>query len=166
MKEYEGMKLWILVPLRSMKLIRSLIRILPAEVKIQLLLWTSLRHEGEGGIAPSILNLSTRRRWVVVFTPRHFISTPRKAVARTQRKGGWVDPGAYWATVETKDLVTTLGINPHFLGRPVSNMSLPITESLLPVLIHMLFKISAWAGQGMWHVWARTRRRCQKNVKL
>jgi len=141
-----------LMPPMSVKLIRSLIRILPAEVKIQLPLWTSSRHEGERGIAPSILNLSTRRRWVVVFTPRYFIPSPRKAVARTQRKGGWVDSRAYRVSVETKDLVTTLGINPHFLGRAACYMSLPITERLLPVLPHMLLKISAWAGQGMLHV--------------
>jgi len=58
---------------------------------------------------------------MVVFTPRQFIPTPRKAVARTQRKEGWVDLRAYWVAVETKDLVTTLGINPHFVGRPTCN---------------------------------------------
>jgi len=80
---------------------------------------------------------------MVVFTRRHFIPSSRKAVARTQRKGGWLDPRAYWVAAETKDLVTTLGINPHFLGRTACNMPLPITESILPVLLHTLFKISA-----------------------
>jgi len=103
---------------------------------------------------------------VVVLTARHFIPSPRKAVVRTQRKGGCVDSRAYRVAVETKDLVTTLGTNSHFLGRAACNMSLPITESLLPVFLHMLFKISDLAGQGMWHVWARPRRRCQKNIKL
>jgi hypothetical protein len=50
-----------------------------------------------GGIAPRILNLVTRWRWVVSFTPRYF--APRERSPGTDWLGGWVGPRAGLDTV-------------------------------------------------------------------
>jgi hypothetical protein len=47
---------------------------------------------GSGGIAPRILDLSTRWRWVVSFTPRPLY--PRGREPGTHWIGGWVGPRA------------------------------------------------------------------------
>jgi hypothetical protein len=47
---------------------------------------------GSGGIAPRILDLGTRWRWVVSFTPRpHYL---KESAPRTHWIGGWVGPKA------------------------------------------------------------------------
>jgi len=45
---------------------------------------------GSRGIAPYILDVSTRWRWMVSFTPRPLY--PRERVPGTHWIGGWVDP--------------------------------------------------------------------------
>jgi hypothetical protein len=45
-----------------------------------------------GGIAPRILDLSTRWMWVVSFTPR--LLSPRERTPGTNWIGGWVGPRA------------------------------------------------------------------------
>jgi hypothetical protein len=52
---------------------------------------------GSGGIAPRMLDLGTRRRWVVSFTPRPLY--PRERAPRTHWIGGWVGPRAVLETV-------------------------------------------------------------------
>jgi hypothetical protein len=47
---------------------------------------------GSGGIAPRILDLGTKRRWVVSFTPR--LLYPRERTSRSHCRGGWVGPTA------------------------------------------------------------------------
>jgi hypothetical protein len=47
---------------------------------------------GSGGIASRILDLGTRWRWVVSFTPRPL--TPRERAPGTNWIGGWVGPRA------------------------------------------------------------------------
>jgi hypothetical protein len=47
---------------------------------------------GSGGIAPLILDLGTRWKWVVSFTPGRF--APRERAPGTHWIGGWVGPRA------------------------------------------------------------------------
>jgi len=44
-----------------------------------------------GGIAPRVLDLGTRWRWVVSFTPRP-LQPPGKKYPGTHWKGGWAGP--------------------------------------------------------------------------
>jgi hypothetical protein len=52
---------------------------------------------GSGGIAPRILNLGARWRWVASFT--HWRFTPRETASGTHRIGNWVGPRAGIDTV-------------------------------------------------------------------
>jgi hypothetical protein len=68
------------------------------KVKVKLSLWFLTEHHamkaywGSGGIAPRILELDTRWRWVVSFTPRPLY--PRKRAPDTYWIGSWVGPRA------------------------------------------------------------------------
>jgi hypothetical protein len=70
-------------------------RIVKVKVKLSLCLTEhhAMKTYGEsGGIAPRILDLGTRKRRVVSFTPRPLY--PRKKAPGTHWIGGWVGPGA------------------------------------------------------------------------
>jgi hypothetical protein len=67
--------------------------------KVKLSLWLTRHHAmrkycGSGGIVPRILDLGTRWRWVVSFTPRSRF-TPRERVPGTHCIG-WVYPEPVW----------------------------------------------------------------------
>jgi hypothetical protein len=67
------------------------------EVKVKLSLCLTKHHAmktdwGSGGIAPRILDLGARRRWVVSFTPRSLYSQGEKH--RYPLLVGWVGPTA------------------------------------------------------------------------
>jgi hypothetical protein len=61
---------------------------------------------GSGGIAPRILNLGTRWRWVVSFTPRPLY--PRERAPGTDWIGGWVGPRAVLDAVVKRKIPSSL----------------------------------------------------------
>jgi hypothetical protein len=66
-----------------------------SKVKLSLCFnWKSCHEDvlGNGGVAPHILDLGSRWRWVVSFTPRPL--NPRERAPFTHWIGGWVGPGA------------------------------------------------------------------------
>jgi len=87
---------------------------------------------GSGGIAPCVLDLGTRWRWVVSFTPRPLY--PKGRNPDTHWTGGWVGPIA-GTDAEAKRKKSHLGpcrgLSP---GRPASNSVSIMTE--LPRLIN------------------------------
>jgi hypothetical protein len=60
-------------------------------------------YRGSGGIAPRILDLGTRWRWVVSFTPQPLY--PGERFPGTHWIGGWVGPRAErWTTLHNEEL--------------------------------------------------------------
>jgi hypothetical protein len=78
------------------------------------------RHEdvlGSGGIAPRILDIGTRWRWVVSFRPRPLY--PRERAPGTHWIGGWVGPKAVLDTVMKRKIPSP---------RRESNPRIPIVQ--------------------------------------
>jgi len=62
---------------------------------------------GISGIAPRILDLCTRCRSVVSFTPRPLY--PKERAAGTQWIGGWVGPNVFKTSNDEKEQHSALG---------------------------------------------------------
>jgi hypothetical protein len=65
-------------------------------------------HCGSVGIAPRILNLSTRWRWVVSFTSQPLYSRGQESPSFTHCIGGWVGPRAGMDAVAKRKKVPSL----------------------------------------------------------
>jgi hypothetical protein len=80
------------------------------------------RRTGSGCIDPHILDLGTRERWVVSFTPWPLSS--RERAPGTHQIGGRADPRAGLDTGEEKNLLHLPGIKTQFLSGPPHGPSL------------------------------------------
>jgi hypothetical protein len=82
---------------------------------------------GTGGVAPLILNLSTRWIWVASYTP--WLLNRRG----THRERGWVGRRAGLDFMENRRILLLPAIDPWFLGRPACSL---VTVSIEPSWLH------------------------------
>jgi hypothetical protein len=83
---------------------------------------------GNGGIAPRILNLGTRWKWVVSFMPRpHY---PRRKSPVIHWIGGWVGPRAGLGAVAKREKFHYWLCRESNAGRPARSLVSVLTELL------------------------------------
>ena len=112
----------------------------------------SWRHTGSGGVAPSILNLNIRWRWVVYFTPPPLPTTPTPEKKKqlyplnTTLCGSKNRSERY---VGQTNLLSLKGIEPILFRPDRSVVTTPTHLSVLPSLVVLVYPSCSWISHNV-----------------